>query len=114
MIESMWGESSVLQKLGILLAVATAGYAALYAWRPTEARLALLRPLSLATVFAALCSFSLGLAIVLSGLTATPDVAGAWRTVALGASETFAGLFVSFGCLTIAWLCVAAGMRRLP
>jgi hypothetical protein len=32
--------------------------------------------------------------------------------VALGASETFAGLFVSFGCLTITWLCVAVGLRR--
>jgi multisubunit Na+/H+ antiporter MnhB subunit len=113
MIESMWGESSILQKLGIILAVGTAAYAVVYAWRPTESRLALLRPLSLATVFAALCSFSLGVAIVLNGLSATPD-STAWRTVALGASETFGGLFVSFGCLTIAWLCVAFGLRRVP
>ena len=113
MLESMWGESGILQKLGIVLAVATAAYAAVYAWRPTESRLALLRPLSLATIFAALCSFSLGVAIVLNGLSATPD-STAWRTVALGASETFAGLFVSFGCLTITWLCVALGMGKRP
>lgn len=114
MLESMWGESGILQKLGIILAVATAAYAAVYAWRPTESRLALLRPLSVATVFAALCSFTLGLALLLSGLSATPDVASAWRTAALGASETFVGLFFSFGCLTTAWLCVAFGVRRVP
>ena len=112
MIESMWGESGILQKLGIVLAVATALYAAVYAWRPTEARLALVRPLSLATIFAALCSFSLGVAIVFSGMSATPDFTAGWRTIALGASETFAGLFFSFGCLTITWLCVAVGLRR--
>lgn len=113
MIESMWGESGILQKLGIVLAVATTAYAGVYAWRPSETLLARLRPLMLATIFAALCSFSVGVAIVLDGVPVTPDPIH-WRTVAKGASETFAGLFFSFGCLTIAWLLVAAGMRRVP
>lgn len=113
MIESMWLESSILQKLGIILAGATALYAALYAWRPTEARLAMLRPLSLATVFAALCSFTLGAAIVFSGIGDTQGPIG-WRSVALGASETFVALFFSFGCLTVAWLFVAVGVHRRP
>jgi hypothetical protein len=32
--------------------------------------------------------------------------------IALGASETVVPLFVAFGCLTVAWLVVALGMRR--
>jgi hypothetical protein len=30
----------------------------------------------------------------------------------VGASEALVSLFVGFGCLTVAWLCVAFGMRR--
>jgi hypothetical protein len=34
--------------------------------------------------------------------------------MAVGAAEALVTLFVSFGCLTVAWLCVALGMRRNP
>jgi hypothetical protein len=36
------------------------------------------------------------------------------RIMALGAAESLVTLFVAFGCLTVAWLCVALGMRRDP
>lgn len=112
MLSEMWGEASILGKLGIVVALATSAYAALYAWRPSEARLALMRPLSLATIFAALCSFSVGAANVLDGLSVDEIGSTDWRAAVKGTSETFVALFVAFGCLTIAWLCVALGIRR--
>jgi hypothetical protein len=113
MLASMWSETSILGLLGIVVALATTAYAALYAWRPAESRLVLMRPLSLATIFAALCSFNVGIANVLMGISATEQWSGyTWRMIAMGASETFVALFVAFGCLAITWLCVALGMRR--
>ena len=109
----MLKQTSVLGLLGIVVALATTAYSAVYAWRPTEARLALIRPLSLATIFAALCSFNVGVANILGGLSATGHFGKtAWADVALGTSETFVALFVAFGCLAISWLFVALGMRR--
>ena len=109
----MLRQTSLLGLLGIVVALATTAYSAVYAWRPTEARLALVRPLSLATIFAALCSFNVGVANILAGISATGKFDNtAWGNVALGTSETFVALFVAFGCLAISWLCVAVGMRR--
>ena len=112
MILEAWGEASILGKLGLVVAVATMGAAATYAWRPSESRLALLRPLSLATIFAALCSFSVGVAQIFAGLSVIDFGGTGWREVAKGASETFVGLFVAFGCLALTWIMVAVGLRR--
>ena len=110
----MWRETSILGLLGIVVALATLAYSVLYAWRPTEARLGLIRPLSLATIFGALCSLNVGIANVLNGISATETLTspGTWRMIAKGTSETFVALFIAFGCLAISWLCVALGMRR--
>jgi hypothetical protein len=85
-----------------------------YVIRPTEGRLALMRPLSLAGLFAALTGGVLGLLNALRGFgmsaELTPD---AYRRMAIGTSESLVSMFVGFGCLTAAWLLVAAGMRRM-
>ena len=113
MLVQTWRETSILGLLGMIVAIATTLYAAMYAWRPTEARLALIRPLSLATIFAALCSFNAGAANIFSGLSATGKFGDTgWREVALGTAETFVALFFAFGCLAISWLLVALGMGR--
>ena len=113
MLTSMWKETSILGLLGIVVALATTAYAAVYAWRPEESRLVLIRPLSLATIFAALCSFNVGIANVRIGISATGEWSDhTWRLIAKGTSETFVALFFAFGCLAISWLCVALGMRR--
>ena len=113
MLTSMWRETSILGLSGIVVALATTAHAAVYAWRPEESRLMLMRPLSFATIFAALCSFNVGVANVLDGISATGQWSGyTWQLVAKGASETFVALFVAFGCLAISWLCVALGMKR--
>jgi hypothetical protein len=115
MFVDMWRETSLLGLLGVTIAVGTVLFAILYALRPGEARLALMRPLSLATIFAALCSFCVSIANVLNGISVTGNVTAMdWRAVAAGTRETFVALFVAFGCLAISWLCVALGMRRAP
>jgi hypothetical protein len=82
-----------------------------YALRPTEQRLALMRPISLAALFAGLCGTALGALNVLRGIgvseTPVPP-----RIVAIGSAEALVPLFMAFGCLTVAWLCVAFGLRR--
>ena len=116
MLLEAWGNTSVLGKLGFVVALATMGVAATYAWRPSETRLALIRPLSMASVFAALCSFTVGAAQIFDGisLSAAAGRGTNWPAVAAGTSETFAGLFVTFGCLTLTWILVAVGVRRTP
>lgn len=84
--------------------------AASYLFRPSEQRLAMMRPLSLAGIFAGLNGASLGAINVLRGLWLEPPRDG--RITAIGSAEALVPLYVSFSCLMLAWLLVAAGMRR--
>jgi hypothetical protein len=92
--------------------VGALGMAIAYAIKPTESRLALMRPLSLASIFAALCSWAAGLATVLSGLAASGRGPIDWAAVSAGLAECMVPVFVAFGFLAVAWLLVAAGLRR--
>ena len=95
--------------------VGALGMAIAYAIRPTEQKLALMRPLTLASIFGALCSFFGGVAVVLQGLAVTLEEKGATVNVGavlMGFSETIVPIFVAFAFLSVAWLLVAAGMRR--
>jgi hypothetical protein len=95
--------------------VGALGTAIAYAVHPSESKLALMRPLSLASIFGALCSFSGGVATVLQGLAVSiptgrePVDVGA---VLMGFRETAVPIFVAFAFLSVAWLLVALGMRR--
>jgi hypothetical protein len=82
-----------------------------FAFRPSERWLALMRPLSLAAIFAAISNTMLGLVNTLLYVSSRP---GPFSPNVLTAqlAETLAIPFVAFGCLTIAWLGVAAGMRK--
>lgn len=113
MLMDMWRESSPLALLGLVVSLAAVGMALAYAVRPSEQRLALMRPLALAAVFAALTSFTVGLTAILQGIAATGTLsAKAWGAVAGGAAAAMMTLVVAFGCLTVAWLLVALGLRR--
>ena len=83
-----------------------------YAIRPSEGRLALMRPLSLAGLFSALTGFTVGLMNSLVGLGNSSTPLGESRIWMFGLAESIAVLFMGFGCLTVGWLCVALGMRR--
>jgi hypothetical protein len=105
--------ASVIALTCMLVPVATLATAVVYAVRPDERGLALMRPLSLASIFAAFCAFFSGAINILRGIGVSPALApDGWRRVALGASESLVPLFVAFGCLTVAWLVVTVGMRR--
>ena len=108
----------------ITLFVAIVGLAALaqairFAIRPTEHGLAVLRPLSAATTFAALTAFLLGIANALvetiGKLEAATDAAAtakAWRVFLAGLAEGTVPLILAFALLAVAWLLAAVGLRR--
>ena len=83
-----------------------------YVVRPNERRLALMRPLSLAGLFAALTGSTVGFVNVLVGLGRHGFTAEQYAITAIGSAEALVPLFVGFGVLTVAWLLIAAGMGR--
>jgi hypothetical protein len=93
--------------------VGVLGTAIAYAIRPTEQKLMLMRPLSLAAIFAAICSSSVGLAAALRGMA---EIGGlgphGFGPLMAGLSECLIPPFVAFGFLAVGWLLVAVGMRR--
>ena len=97
----------------------TLGVAVAYAVRPTERTLAFMRPLSLASIFAAMGSLTAGMATVLHGAAATPawslgtpEQPGNVGRLLMGCAEALVPVFVTFGLLAVAWLVVTLGMRR--
>lgn len=84
-----------------------------YAIWPSEQRLTLMRPLSLATVFAAVAGVAGGFINALRFVFRAEEVAFS-RVVAIGLAESLVPLFFGFGCLTVAWLCVTIGLSRRP
>lgn len=100
-------------KLTLLIGLAPLVMAVGYLIQPSDTRLALMRPLSLAGLFSALSGGSLGFLNVLRGMGMAPEFsADASRRFAVGASEALVPVFVAFAALTAAWLLVAAGMAR--
>lgn len=100
----------ILALLSLIIAMLPLAAGIAYAVRPTEARLALMRPVSLAGMFAGLAGFLAGLMAVLRPIWLAEDVP--FRLIAAGLAESLVPLFVAFGCLAVAWLCTAFGLRR--
>ena len=82
-----------------------------YAVWPTEQRLTLVRTSSLATVFATVSSAGLGVVYGLHFI-ARREPGSLTPAVAVGFADSLVPLFVGFGCLTVAWLCVTIGLWR--
>jgi hypothetical protein len=108
----MLGEISPFAKLTMVVAVATFGLAATFVLRPTARTLALMRPVSLAAIFATVSGLLGGWIALLSGIAAPPD--GRLPTVVFyqGLAESLATGFVCFGFLAAGWFLVAIGMLR--
>jgi hypothetical protein len=105
--------AGVVAIFGMLVSLIPLAVAAAYMFRPTDRLLSLMRPLTLATIFAALNTFCSGLANMLRLLPVRHLPNGYdvdWFTH--GLSEGVTPLFVAFGFLAAAWLCVALGMYR--
>ena len=105
------GNASIVALLSMLVAIFPLGAGLAYVLWPSEQRLAMMRPVSLAGLFAALCGATVGAINVLRGIWMAEGAVD-WRIVAVGSAETLVPLFLAFGCLTVAWLCVAIGFRR--
>lgn len=98
---------------GMLVSLAPLAVAFVYMIRPSERLLGLMRPLSLATIFAALNTFLSGLAAVLRRIPETQTSSGYdIARITHSLSESVTPMFVAFGFLAAAWLFVALGMRR--
>lgn len=108
----LFGQLGLFAKLTIAVAIAAFGLAGAYALRPTEQKLVLMRPLSLATLFTTISGLLGGWIAVLASTAATPDghlpVAGLYR----GIAESLTVGFVSFGLLGAGWILVAVGVLR--
>jgi hypothetical protein len=117
-------EAHMTTGIAIVLFVALVGLGALatairFAVRPTERGLSVLRPLSAATTFAALCACLLGIATALVNVVAKLEAAAdpaataaAWRMFLAGLAEAVVPLGVAFALLSVAWLLAAVGLRR--
>jgi hypothetical protein len=98
------------------VALVTAIAAIDFAFRPSERRLAVIRPLCAATICAGLASFLMGVANGLMALRYVLSDAQAtsrpWHAVLPGLAESFAPLIIAFAGVAVAWLLVAVGLRR--
>jgi hypothetical protein len=108
------GGASMFALLTIFMGFTPLLMAIVYVLRPTDRNLALMRPVSLAGSFGALCGTVAGVIAMLRGFGLMTEEATlrTYRVMAIGFAEALVPVFVCFGCLTIAWLLVALGMRR--
>ena len=108
----LFGQISLFATLTMAVAIVAFGLAVAYAFRPTEQKLVLMRPVSLAAIFATVSGLLGGWIAVLASAAATPDghlpVARLYR----GIAESLTVGFVSFGLLAVAWMLVAVGGLR--
>ena len=98
----------------MLMGIVPLGFGLLYAARPTEHRLALMRPLSLATIFAGIHGATLGVVNAFVYVANRPSVTFTTPAVLVGVAEALTTLVFDFGCLMLAWICVAIGLWRRP
>ena len=109
---SMLRNSSLFGLLTLILGVVPLVMAVVYASRPTERNLALMRPLSLAGLFASIAGTVLGFINVLRAYWTRDPTPETYRVMAIGAAESLVPVLLGFVCLTVAWLAVAIGMGR--
>jgi hypothetical protein len=97
---------------GLLLSLVPAVAGLVFAFRPNERLLSLMRPLTLAALFSALCSLFLALTSSFHQISRLEGAEGNTAHLAAGMAEGLAPVTASFACLAFAWACVAVGMRR--
>ena len=100
---SVLANASIIALVGMFMGVVPLGIGIVYAIWPNEQRLAMMRPLSLAAIFASLSDSALGVINVLRGIGMS-QTAEFSRVSAIGLAESLVPIFFGFGCLTAAWL----------
>jgi hypothetical protein len=106
------GHLSLFAKLSMAVAFVAFGLAVAYVFRPTEQKLVLMRPVSLAAIFATVSGSLWGWIAVLAGIAATPEGHRNVASVYRGMASSLTVGFVSFGLLAAAWMLVAVGGLR--
>ena len=109
---NMLREASLFALLTLAVGVVPLVMAVVYLIRPTERHLALMRPLSLAGLFASITGSVLGVINVLFLVWTREPTRETYRAMAVGAAESLVPMLVGFASLTVAWLLVAVGMGR--
>jgi hypothetical protein len=109
-----FNQSGIFAKLSLLAGFGPPGLALAYVLRPAERTLALMRPVSLAAIFAAISGMVAGWTAILMGIAATLPRPVHVPNVYMGLSEALVPPFLNFGLLAAAWLLVAVGMMRRP
>ncbi len=107
----MLDNASIVARLSMLVSIFPLGAGVAYVLRPSEQRLALVRPISLAGLYGALTGTVTGAINVLRSIWTSQGPVD-WSVVAVGSAESLVTLLLAFGSLTVAWLCVAVGLRR--
>jgi hypothetical protein len=102
----------IVAVLGVFVCVAPMVLGWWFAFKPSERLLALMRPLTLAATFSAISNTMLGLVNTLVGISAHPERASSTGLIAANLAESLVVPFLSFACLSVAWLAVAIGMRK--
>ena len=111
----LFGAISLFSKLTMAVPIAAFGLAASYAFRPTVHKLALMRPVSLAAIFATVNGLIGGWIATLADIPAPPDGTLPHTTIVALSQGLAASLTVGFVCvgfLAAAWLLVTVGMVR--
>ena len=106
------GQISLFAKLTMAVAIVAFGLAVAYVFRPTEQKLVLMRPVSLAAIFATVSGVFGGWIALLSSLPWTPGGHLPVADLLRGLGESLTVGFVSFGLLAVAWMLVAVGVLR--
>jgi hypothetical protein len=96
----------------VVVGVATVVAAAGFALRPQERTLAILRPLSASTAFAASSALLAGAAMALKNGADGALSAEALTTLVAGLAEACVAGVLGFALLGVAWLLAAVGFRR--
>jgi hypothetical protein len=110
-----FNQAGFFAKLSLLVGFVPLGLAIAYVFRPAERKLAFMRPVSLAAIFAGVCGVFNGLiAVLMSVAVSSPPDSTRVPAVYVGLAESFVPAFLNFGFLAVAWLLIAVGMMRRP
>jgi hypothetical protein len=99
----------------LVVGLASLGLALSLALRPGERQLAVLRPLSVSTVFASVAALCAGVGVCLKNVADGLQQAAAPATTVLlvaGLAEAVAPAMLGFSLLAVAWLLAAVGLRK--
>ena len=107
----------IIGVLIILLGIVSVGLGISFAMKPSEVKLGLIRPLSIATTYCSIVGVISGLSVVLHNLgeMSKHNTSGnslPYEIIVGGVAESLIPGLIGFSFLTIVWISVSLGMRK--